>query len=93
MSKKQDWQDATAECLKAADTLEKALLGLEDAQQQYQEWQDNLPENLEQSPVGEKLTAVCDDIDIAGASDTLGEIQETLQAADEANLPLGFGRD
>ena len=54
----------------AIDTL-RAL------QEEYQEWLDNLPENLQGSPLAEKLEAVC-------ALD-LDEL--------EVELPLGFGRD
>ena len=54
-------------------------------QKEYEEWKDNLPENLQQSPVGEKLEAVCD-LDIEGAIEMVSE-------AEGLDLPLGFGRD
>lgn len=72
------WQDA-------AQNAVSALEELQSVQAEYEEWRDNLPENLENSALGEKLTNVCD-IDIAGALDAA---QEAL----DADLPLGFGRD
>lgn len=69
----------------AAEAAEAALNTLLEVQQEYEEWKDNLPENLQDSPVGEKLEAVCD-LDIQGAIDT-------VQEASGADLPMGFGRD
>ncbi len=69
----------------AANAAEQAVQVLVDLQQEYQEWKDNLPENLESSPVGEKLEAVCD-LDLSGALDT-------IQEANALDLPQGFGRD
>jgi hypothetical protein len=62
-----------------------AIEALVELQQEYQEWYDNLPENLQNSPVGEKLQAICD-LDLEGAF-------STLQEADGADLPMGFGKD
>jgi hypothetical protein len=71
-----------------ADAALAAVTALEDLrsiQEEYEEWKDNLPENLEQSALGEKLEAVCDlDLDDA---------LSTAQGALDADLPLGFGRD
>ena len=80
--KKQSRADRWSE---AASTAKQALEELHEVQQEYQEWLDNLPENLQQSPVGEKLTTVCE-LDIEGAMSTVDE-------AESADLPLGFGRD
>lgn len=62
-----------------------ALQDLKDLQDEYQDWLDNLPENLQSSAVSEKLEAVCD-LDIEGAIDTVSD-------AEGMDLPLGFGRD
>lgn len=65
-----------------------AVLALEELlsmQSEFEEWRDNLPENLQQSALGEKLDTVCD-IDLQGALDA-------AQEAESADLPLGFGRD
>ena len=77
-SRPQQWAEAAA----------KALEGLEaliELQQDYETWRDSLPENLQESAVGEKLEAICG-LDLEGAL-------ETAQEADGADLPLGFGRD
>lgn len=72
------WGDAASDAMAALEELV-------DLQSEYQEWLDGLPENLQSSPVGEKLQAICD-LDLQGALDTVSE-------ADGADLPLGFGRD
>lgn len=72
------WADA---CGTAREGLEE-LAGLKE---EYEEWRDNLPENLRQSPVGEKLEAVCD-LDLDSATTVLDE-------AENMELPMGFGRD
>jgi hypothetical protein len=54
-----------------------ALDELRQLQEEYREWLENLPENLEGSVLHEKLEAICElDID---------EL--------DIELPLGFGRD
>jgi hypothetical protein len=63
----------------------QALEELEDLRSQYEEWYDNLPENLQGSAVGDKLENVVG-LDIQGAIDTVSE-------AESLDLPLGFGRD
>lgn len=77
-SRSHRWSDA-------ANRAEAALQDLLDIQQEYEEWKDNLPENLQQSALGEKLEAVCD-LDLQGAQDTISE-------AIDIELPMGFGRD
>ena len=75
----------------AAEALESALSDLREIQEEYQEWRDNLPENLESSALAEKLDAVVDlDLDLTVELD---EIESALGEADGADLPLGFGRD
>jgi len=64
---------------------ELALQALKDVQEEYQEWFDNLPENLRDSAVGEKLETVCD-VDVEGVLDQIVE-------AGSLDLPQGFGRD
>jgi len=70
---------------RAASAAVDAIAELQEIQQEYLDWQENLPENLESSPVSDKLTRIVD-IDLDGALDTINE-------ADGADLPLGFGRD
>ena len=55
-----------------------AVQTLVDLQTKYQDWLDNLPDNLEGSPVAEKLEAICEY--------DLGDL-EALEP------PRGFGRD
>lgn len=69
----------------AASKAEEALTELVEVQQEYQNWLDNLPENLQQSALGEKLQTVCD-LDLQSALDT-------IQEASAADLPMGFGKD
>lgn len=78
MSRGDRWCNAASEAVSALETLSEI-------KQEYQDWYDNLPENLQQSAVGEKLSAICD-LDIESALDTANE-------AKDADLPLGFGRD
>ncbi len=78
VSRPKRWADAAS---RAVAALEELL----EIQGEYQEWRDNLPENLEASAIGEKLDAICD-LDIESAMDTASE-------CDDADLPLGFGRD
>jgi uncharacterized Zn finger protein (UPF0148 family) len=54
---------------------------------EYQEWRDNIPENLEESPVVEKLDAIIE------ALERLEEVEDIQQEIEGADLPLGFGRD
>jgi uncharacterized protein YydD (DUF2326 family) len=96
----------------AADA-ETALSELNDIKQEYSDWLDNLPENLQSSNLAEKLQTVCDiDIDDAIStvqeaiamneaklkSDELEDLDinsalSTAEDAENADLPLGFGRD
>lgn len=82
MAKKQSraarWSEACSQASSAIQTLV-------DLQQEFSDWKDNLPENLSSSTLGEKLEAVCD-IDLDGA-------QQSIEEAENAELPLGFGRD
>ena len=69
----------------AAVKAQEGLTELQSIKEEFEEWKENLPENLQGSALGEKLEAVCDlDIDYAVS------IAEEAEAAD---LPLGFGRD
>jgi hypothetical protein len=69
----------------AVAKLQDGLSELADLKEEYSEWKENLPESLQESPVGEKLSAI-EDLDI----DTLQGYVDDLDGAD---LPLGFGKD
>lgn len=77
-SRPRRWTDAAT---KAVDALEELIT----IQEEYQEWRDNLPENLDASALAEKLDMVTE-IDLESARDAAEE-------ARDAELPLGFGRD
>jgi hypothetical protein len=64
---------------------QEGLAALMELRDEYQDWRDNLPENLDQSPVAEKLDAILD-LDFDGAESFLSD-------AEGADLPRGFGRD
>ena len=70
---------------KAIEAARTAVADLVELQGEYQDWLDSLPEGLEESPVAEKLDAVCD-LEVE-------EIESILQDCEDADLPLGFGRD
>lgn len=76
----------------AASDLRQALEELYDLQQEYQEWRDNLPDNLESSPIAEKLDTICE-IDIESSIGSMDDIESAISEFGDADLPLGFGRD
>lgn len=85
MSRPKRWAAAIAE-LQGIEAGE-----LESLKDEYEDWLANLPENLEQSPVAEKLEA---SIEAAEAvMDALEELTAALNEAEGVALPLGFGRD
>lgn len=77
-SRPERWADATSAALEALNDLEE-LRG------EYEEWQGNLPDNLQGSNLNDKLQEVVD-LDISGAI-------ETVEAAEGVDLPRGFGKD
>ena len=72
------WSDAASRAVAALEELQ-------DIQSEYQDWDEGLPDNLRESAVAEKLASVTE-IDIESAIETVSE-------AEDADLPLGFGRD
>ena len=84
-AKKQKPKSRTQRWSEAASAAVSALEELQSIQEEFEEWKDNLPENLQQSALGEKLETVCG-IDLTSALDS-------VQEAESADLPLGFGRD
>lgn len=85
------WNDAAADARTALDSLSAALGELNEVRAEYEDWRDNLPENLQQSALGEKLNAVVD-LDLDPGS-LLGDAETAIGDAEGADLPLGFGRD
>ncbi len=80
-TRKQRIDDA---CQRARD----AATDLRCVAEEYQEWFDNMPDNLQQSPTAEKCENAHSELD--GAAD---EIESACDDADGVELPIGFGRD
>lgn len=88
MSRPKRWSRAVLDARQALSEVEGALETLKEIQEEYQEWRDNIPEGLEESPVVEKLDAVVE-IDLEMDS----WVEDTLDELESVDLPLGFGRD
>jgi hypothetical protein len=89
-SRAQRWADAVNRAQLARSDLDDALSELADLKQEFEDWRDNLPENLQSSALGEKLDEVCDlDLD----RDAIMDAIDFLDTAEGLDLPLGFGRD
>lgn len=80
--KQQSRADRWSDAINDAQTGLNELISL---QEEYQEWRDNLPENLQSSATGEKLQEIID-LDIQSVLDSIDEF-------DGVDLPAGFGRD
>ena len=77
-SRRTRWDEAVAQANEGISALVELV-------SEYQDWRDNLPENLDDSPVAEKLDTV---IDLG-----VDELETIINECAEADLPLGFGRD
>jgi len=66
--------------------IREGLQELQDVKEEFEDWQSNLPENLESSPLGEKLEEVV-------GSSFCDEIESACDDAENIDLPKGFGRD
>lgn len=76
------------------DTVNAALEQLEDLRGEYESWYDNLPENLQDSNLGSKLSEITYlSFDVIGDSEDAQDATQALEEAENADLPLGFGRD
>ena len=88
ISRPKRWERAVLDARQALSEVESAMEDLKEMQEEFSEWRDNLPEGLDQSPVAEKLDAMMDlDLDMDSS------IEDTLDECENAELPLGFGRD
>lgn len=92
------WAEAVANAKAAASKLEGAKAGLveafgplEDLRNEYEEWRDTVPENLQGSPLYEKLEAIVE-LDFSEDTD-VDAMLEAVEGAEQVELPLGFGRD
>lgn len=104
MSRPKRWAKACDELRTKVEAAQEAFNAIEDPmselielRDEYQDWKDNLPENLDQSPVSEKLGTLLDDncaeLDQGLENFTLEELLELAETLEGADLPLGFGRD
>ena len=98
------WQHYASAALQALSDMEEALSHFNDAvddlktvQDEYSDWKDNLPDNMQSGTVADKLSEIVDNLDIEGTKDTLesaiNEARDVLESAEQADLPMGFGRD
>lgn len=86
-------QTALQEARDAHERLVEKVAEIREIQEEFETWKDNLPENLQQSALGERLEEVCGiDLDV-DESTGLDEIEERIGEYDGVVLPLGFGRD
>jgi hypothetical protein len=74
------------------DQLEEVCSEWRDLQGEYQEWYDSMPDSLQSSPTGEKLSAIAD-LDLEPDIDILSDMRNMLGEAEAVELPSGFGRD
>lgn len=91
------WARACEDARAAYEKVEAAITELNEAREaldkvraEYEEWRDNLPESLQNSALGEKLQAVAD-LDMSDEAEA--PAVDWLDEAENADLPLGFGRD
>jgi hypothetical protein len=91
-SRPKRWAKAISDCQTALSDLQNALNSLKDVQEEYSEWRDNLPENLQSGNLADKLEQVVE-LDIESTIDSCDEIESALSDFESADLPLGFGRD
>ena len=66
---------------------------LTDLKDEYEEWQMNLPENLQYSPLGQKLEDVVSHVGFDSIETALDEVDNAIMELRDVELPKGFGRD
>lgn len=93
------WAEATSKGQEALDELEtakaklsEALLELSDLRDEYEEWNDNLPDFAQGSALADKLQEVVG-LEFDPETDDIDSAREQIEAAEGADLPRGFGRD
>lgn len=86
-----DARNALDRVMEAIGDYDSAMQELRDLKEGYEEWRGNLPDNLASSALAEKLDEIINmDLDIEiDVSDAEGAVS----AAENADLPRGFGRD
>ena len=100
-SRPQRWAKACVDARAAIDDVQAALATLQSAiedigsiKDEYEDWQANLPEGLDQSPTADLLEAVVGlDLDIEVNEMAISEVETIIDEAEGIDLPRGFGRD
>ena len=91
-------QENMEEVREAADVL-LSFEEVKAVQEEYQEWLNNMPEGLQQSPTAEKLEEIVYldfdsiSVDAFDFDSVLCEVDDLLAEAEQVDFPLGFGRD
>lgn len=86
---------ALAKMQEAYSDLDNAVSELRSLSEEYQEWQGNLPENLQGSALNDKLeeATTFTDLDTQSIEDAMSELEGELDNAEGIELPRGFGKD
>jgi hypothetical protein len=98
-SRPKRWAEAVAQAMVAVEAMEvaagslnEAVSDLRDLQEEYQDWLDNLPENLQHGALAEKLQAITE-LDLDDVESMFDEAIGKIDEAEGVELPQGFGRD
>lgn len=96
------WSEALTELEQAASAVESAmddasaaLSTLAELKQEYEDWYENTPDSLKQSPLGEKLEAITQ-LDVPEEwehSTSVEDMRQLISDLEGVDHPLGFGRD
>lgn len=76
----------------AQSEFNDALSDLRALQEEYAEWQSNLPEMAQDGPVNDKLEAIAN-LDLDDIEIDVQDLEDKINEAESAELPQGFGRD
>ena len=79
LSRPQRWQNAI-------NLINNGFSELQALRDEYTDWKDNLPENLQSSALYEKLEAIADGQEI-------DDLEQIISDIEGLELPKGFGRD
>jgi len=72
----------------AASKIQEGCSELEELRSEYEDWRDNLPENLQSSAVADKLEET-----VSTLQDAQDTIENAISDVEGIDLPRGFGRD
>jgi hypothetical protein len=93
------WAEAISDCRTALEKIEEgkgefesAMGELQSVKQEYDDWNDNLPDNLRAGTLGDKLEAVAS-LDLESVEIDMSSAETALDEAEGLDLPMGFGRD